>query len=223
MEKTEELATNPPDLWELILLYFEQGNSSGNYAPTTLRTWHSVFKRFLQLTMDTAIEKKLPILEIKINQWEKTHTITKAKVFPAEDWKKILQLDITPDSIVMIAYAIIGLAMAARGTEITYLNYDDVKKLLDDDGNLFYKIYFDRAKEDGPKSSERSFCFVTGKHEVHLLDIYLSAFISKEMKTGRLFRPLCKKDGKIVVKSTQPIGKNTLAQFGKKLAMLIGW
>jgi len=44
------------------------------YAPTTMRTWVSVFQAFYLHTNRGVLKNKIPIINTKLDQWEKLHS-----------------------------------------------------------------------------------------------------------------------------------------------------
>lgn len=70
-----------------LILYFKMKHEEET-APTTLRSWLSMFTKFWLHSGRGDLKAKLPIIEDSISKWEKTHTVKKSKTFTKEDLGK---------------------------------------------------------------------------------------------------------------------------------------
>jgi hypothetical protein len=57
-------------------------------APTTLRGWYSTIKMFSRHKNQGDLDKELPIINTKLDHWEKEYVTKKAKVFSKTDLRK---------------------------------------------------------------------------------------------------------------------------------------
>jgi len=60
------------------------------YAPTSLRSWLSVFQAFYLHTGCGDLKTIAPILNAKLDQWEKEYEATKVKTFTKHDLRKLI-------------------------------------------------------------------------------------------------------------------------------------
>lgn len=153
-----------------LLLYFiyKRGlfNDVGEqqHAPTSMRSWLSVFKAFWKHSGRGDLNVKLPILETKINQWEKKHIVEKAAVFAVNDLIALYAYPVTPEVLVRQVYAVIAISFAARGAELHHLLWNDVMRF--DNGTVSrYEVRFDRVKLTGAAVEGGFSSFITGKVE----------------------------------------------------------
>lgn len=77
-----------------LISYFQfshekvDGDGDPVYAPTSLRSWLSVFQAFYLHTGRGDLKKEAPIIGVKLDQWEKEHEARKAKTFTKNDLRK---------------------------------------------------------------------------------------------------------------------------------------
>ena len=79
-----------------LILYFDhahcmkkEGTDEPKYAPTSLRSWNSMFLAFYRHTGRGDLAQKIPIILSNIGKWEKTYTAKKATCFEADDISKL--------------------------------------------------------------------------------------------------------------------------------------
>lgn len=72
-------------LEEKLVKYFNNKYEEEDTAPTSLRSWLSIFTKFWLHTGRGDLKTKLPIIEANLNKWEKEHKVKKAKTFTKED------------------------------------------------------------------------------------------------------------------------------------------
>lgn len=58
-------------------------------APTSMRSWFSMFKAYWLHCHGQALEKIAPLIEINLTKWEKTYTVNKAAAFTKNQLRKI--------------------------------------------------------------------------------------------------------------------------------------
>jgi len=140
---------------------------------------------------------------------------------------------------------------AGRGMEVKAVLRSDLRKIIGDDGVAMYKGQYHRSKMTGAADTDEQYFFVTGELEIKCLDHYLSLFKADDTNDS-LWRQVLQDSGNpskwymgkqnvgksynyfltvvifhiyityhCVVSIT--IGKNTIAHFGKEIALAIGW
>ena len=97
----------------LLLQYFEEmhqkKNSEGEpqYRGTVQRSWYSMFKRFWEFVHLKKLESLIPQLNTQLGKWEKLQPpVTQARTFTEEDLSLIYGLELTPDILPLVAYAV---------------------------------------------------------------------------------------------------------------------
>ena len=134
----------------------------------------------------------------------------------------------SPDQIVKSAYAVIRLAIAARGCEVETMTTSDVLKGdFEGSSSKCYKVRATKKKRVTCQATdwERENCaLIEGANEVAVIDRFLACFSAEELaaENCRLFRKLKQlNNGKIVI-TQQLIGKNTLPKYGVDIARTLG-
>ena len=113
------------------------------YAPTTLRSWYSMFKKCLGFSGIEPVRGVDKLIEQSLSDWDKCHSLKQSSVFTKTQMKTFLETA-SNDCYWLIrkAIAIVGLAMAARGKELVGLHFGDIKKY-----DNFYKVDVVRCKQ----------------------------------------------------------------------------
>ena len=211
---------------QAVLGYFEDKHKLMNddgtprHRPTSMRSWLSIFKKFVEEVPEYNYVLPIASIEGSLSKWEKKQArIIKAKTFSPCELIRMLTLPDTPDNLPSRVYGVISTGMAGRGIEVAYLKREDIEPLVvPGSPSAFnrYEVFYERAKSEGPP--ERLSAFITGEFECGVLTRYLGHLDSfNHPRNGRLFMKLTNK-----YKPTAPIGKNTLADAGKKLAGILG-
>jgi integrase len=115
----------------------------------------------------------------------------------------------------------IGLAFAARGCELWYLEWRNVQRLANiNTGEVKFEITHSRAKSTGVPTVHTA--FISGKLEVAVLDAYEACFQLAD-RNGRYFRKLnYSKSGNRIIGTTIKVGKNPLMATTKRIATYLG-
>jgi len=185
------------------------------YAPTTLRSWFSVFQAFYLHSGRGKLKEVAPIINIKLNQWVKEHEAKKAKTFTREDLIPLFQAQNTPETLLWKAYSAIALGCAARNCEMNKMTWESVSESRSsNNGELFFEVSFYRAKPNGPKIKMSA--NIKGDLEVQAIMEYRQCF-SSEKRNGKFFKKLVTKEG-IIQGNNVNIGKNMLKNYGKAIA-----
>jgi site-specific recombinase XerD len=210
------------------LVYLEsllKEDGTPQYCPGTMKTFLGIFKSFFEMTGNGDLCALEPILKTFAKKWEKTSNPTKATPFTKENLQKLYALEDNPETILLKAYAVIAISFAARVGEMANLTFEGIKRQVDDDGEVTFRIGYQRAKRVSSGAEDWDYQLVTGHKEVKILSTYVDVF-DVASRTGRFFRKLkrCTKTWKVVpfFKKVVPIGRNTLADFSKRIAQLIG-
>ncbi len=206
-------------LYHYFLLKHELTDNDGIqlHAPTSMRSWLSMFKRWWQFTQGENLDCAL--VEVMLKQWDKRHLVSKASTFTREDLHSLYSMphDQNAELLFDKAFAIVAISFAARGCEATFLSFDDVSRVIDANSTASYVIRHERAKQSGPRINEDISCLVTGPDEVAIIDSYIAAF-AVENRTGRFWRYLKRNKAGVIYGTAAPIGKNPLSMIGKKIA-----
>jgi integrase len=213
------------DINILLIDYFQYlhnlKNEEGNnkYAPTTLRSKHSIFKLFWKMTGRGDLDYVCPIIDKNIKIWTKGYSVKKALAFTKDQliqYHSIPHLH-NPKYLTIKVYSIIAVSFAARSSEPHLINWEDVEKINDD----YYKIRYHRVKQSTSTSNIANSVLIIGAREIRILDEYVSVFQRNERR-GRFFRYL-KLDRDYNIKATDNvIGKNPCQSFGKQMATQLG-
>lgn len=214
-----------PDMNKNLISYFQfnrqKVDADGNavYAPTSLRSWLSVFQAFYLHTNRGDLKSIAPILGAKLDQWEKEYEATKAKTFTKHDLRPLFEAANTSDVLLWKTYAAIALGAAARNFEMDSLQFESsVRKATDDNGD-FYVVTFYRAKNTGVKVKTE--CNIRGELEVAAIDDYFACF-SPAQRTGKFFKVLKQQQDGTIRAQNKNVGKNTLPKYGKFIARWLG-
>lgn len=167
------------------------------YAPTTLRSWFSVFQAFYLHSNRGKLKEVVPIIHTKLNQWMKEHEVKKAKTFTKSDLLPLFDApNNTPDTLLWKAYSAIALACAARNCEMNKMTRpSSVVESRGEDGMVFFEVSFYRAKPHGPKV--RMSVNIKGDLEVQALMEYRQQCFPPQKRVDKFFKRLVLKDGVI--------------------------
>lgn len=198
-----------------------------------------MFSRFWQLTGKGDLHVLCPIIELNITSWGKTYNTRGAKALTKDDCLQLYSIPSTPANLILKFFCILALHIAARQCETTYLNWECLEVLKTTENDKCYKLSFARKIRRGTGSALPQYCIIDGEIEVlyittfycffnliiqvAIIDQYISCFALSERKSkDRRFRQLTSdRDGKIISTQKQ-VGKNTIADFGKQIAKLLG-
>jgi integrase len=241
-------------LEQQLILYFECMRSLKKkdderiprYGGTTLRGWFSMFFSFWLHTGRGNLSEKVPIIEVKIKQWENNQSVKKSAVFTKEDLIQLHALPNTPEILMLKFYSVIACAFAARGAELVDLKHSNLKRQqCMDTGDVSYKIIFSRSKNRGTvstvsKKSKKSsspinvsHLYITGSLEVKCIEKYVECFsmtscssssttTENNTKEDRLFRKLKYDElNNRICSTNQVIGKNTLSKYPRNIAAIL--
>jgi len=161
-------------LVDKLVLYFQashlalkdNGSMEARYAPTTLRGWFSMFVRFWQLTGKGNLHVLCPIIELNITCWETIYNSKVAKTLTKEDCLALYSLPSTSSNLILKCFCILALHIAGRNCETTYLTWDCLHVLHNDDNEKSYRLTFERKKRRGVASTHSQYCIITGETEV---------------------------------------------------------
>ena len=119
------------------------------YAPTTLRSKYSILKKCLGFSGIKPVRGVDKLIEQSLCDWDKSHALKQSATFSKEEVKKfIVSAENDCYWLIRKAIIIVGIAMAARGTELIALKYGDLQKF----GN-FYRVDIQRCKQKGHQST----------------------------------------------------------------------
>ena len=187
---------------------------------TTLRSIYSILKQFFVLSgRYELLEKKQPLIEKLLKQWEKEEVKKKSKTFTAGNLVRLYEAPNTTDTVLLKAYAAVAPSFAGRGKEIYGVKYNGVSRLLDDLGRAAYRVIFDPCKVDNRSTDEFS-SLITGRLEVQAIDNYRALFPGAiDPNNGHFFRRISNMS---VSWAAANVGKNSLAQMPSKIAAYLG-
>jgi hypothetical protein len=127
---------------------------------------------------------------------------------------------LTPDQLVWKVWASVIISFAGRLCEVRTLQWDNITRLVDENGNARYSVSYTRSKSTGP--IQESDAYIIGSDEVNYIDQYVSFFPPKQ-RTGRFWRYIeYSKDRSNYFGTLKVIGEHTLANFGKLAAQKLG-
>ena len=109
-----------------------------------------------------ALDKVCPLLQVNLTKWAKTDVVSPTLTlrfinfnllpYPYTQTKKSKTLTRemalsfmkdfpdTPDSLIHKAYMAVGLALAGRGKEVLALRFEDIKRLVNQDDDVAYRV-----------------------------------------------------------------------------------
>jgi len=205
------------DMEENLLAYFEtecdKKKEDGNrkYASTTLRSSTSVYVGYWLHTGRGDLHKLCPSIGSDLMKLDSKHTKKQAKVLNKEECAAILNLTATPETLLLKAWLVTSIAMAARGIESSSTEFPDIVRISSKTSEDMFKLSYRHAKDAEVKEAEPDYVFIIGVAEVRSLDEYIQCFDTEDRK-GRFFRKLTYK-GKTIKGTKQVIGHNTSAQY----------
>ena len=129
---------------ELILLnYFlarrelTDDNGDRRHGSTSMRGWYSIFKAYW-IHSDRGI-LTIPLIEAKLNQWDKLHEVEKSEIFSKNDLEKFLRMSPSGNLVLplMQVYAVLAIAFAGRGCEILPIEFEDIKRVVQSNNEVF--------------------------------------------------------------------------------------
>lgn len=208
---------------QYFLQHYEHVDENGLriYSPTTLRSWLSVLVKFWEHTGRGNLKAQYPIIETKLAQWDKAYKQTQAKVFTLHDLERLYNMPNSAELLVLKAFAVIAVSCAGRNCELCHATMNQLERIISQRSNeINYKFSFQRTKQQGVISESHS--LIVGAIEVGILDQYVGCFPIGERSSSekRLFRKLTDGDG-LIYGTNVVIGKNTLSNYGKKVAGLL--
>ena len=95
------------------------------HASTSMRGWYSMFVSYFLYIGRGSLKESVPILEAKLDQWDKTHVVNKAATFCKEDLVKFYDMENTPEKLLAKVYSVLALSFAARGCEVKFLKFEE--------------------------------------------------------------------------------------------------
>ena len=98
----------------------------------------------------------------------------------------------TPEILMYKVYVVIALSFAARGCEVKFLGFEEIRRVDNTDGTHQYFITFKRSKAIGPKEVLEA--LIVGNMELSIIDRYIALF-PLELRIGRFFRKLILQKG----------------------------
>lgn len=192
------------------------------YRATSFRSWLSIFCKFWKHCKFKDLKSLAPTLEDRIGKWEKLQNQSKqAKTFTCEELLAYYNLPNTPENLVDKVYAVIAISFAARGIEVTSVDFENVTKSIQiSTGETQIKVTYLRTKTKGIPVTE--YTLITGATEVKIIEEYENCF-QKVDKKGRYFRMLKYGiDGNKIMGTAKNIGHNTTAKTGIRIANRLG-
>eukprot|EP01035_Chromulina_nebulosa_P019217 gene19217-25068_t len=129
------------DLIKLLIDYFEE--------------------KYNEIDQSGNLKEKAPIIESNISKWEKTYNVTKSKTLTKDDLRLLHQLPNAENTLLYKVYSAIAMAFAARGCEITYLNFNQVERF-HNDNNGQYVIKYTRSKNSTVRDSDQETALILG-------------------------------------------------------------
>jgi len=216
-------SANPQnDMTTNLINYFQVSHAKKDeegdlyHAPTSLRSWFSVFLKFYLHSGRGDLKKDAPIIATKLNQWEKEYEQIKAKTFTKQD---LLPLFTAPNDTTILqwkVYAALALGCAGRTCEMDRMTWEHSISPTRDDKGDYFTVRLYRAKNSGPKVLMTF--HIRGELEMQAIKDYITCFDGKpSLKKGKLFKQLIQKASK-VVGTGRNVGRNTLGDYGKCIA-----
>lgn len=148
-----------------------------------------MFARFWQLAFNLDLKTVAPLIELRLNQWDKQETTKQADIFQREEVQRFCELPDTADNIVIKAFVVAAMSFAARGAESKGMEKTDVQRIVITDAagrpTPAYRIFYDRVKKIVAGSNLRPHTIVQDAFSVAILDRYLATF--KEDDAGGKF------------------------------------
>ena len=192
------------------------------YRATSFRSWLSVFCKFWKHCKFKELKTLVPALEDRIGKWEKLQNQSKqAKTFTGEELLTYYNMPNTPENLVDKVYAVIAISFAARGIEVTSVNFENVTKSIQiSTGETQIKVTYLRTKTKGVP--ETTYTLITWATEVRIINEYEHCYRTEDRK-GRYFRMLkYGVDGTRIMGTAKNIGHNTTAKTGIRIANRLG-
>ena len=192
-------------------------NGQASYAPTSLRTYFSMLCSFFRFAHGCELSTAARVVDVNITNWCKLYEPSKAAVFEENEVEAIYRLESTASVLQQQVVAVFSVANAGRECEIHPIEWKSVKRVKQGTASEWTFKYY-RAKKSGVM--EEKTARITGELANNIVDTYVECF-PMTIRRGRFFRKLQLKDSSIVG-TNRNVGINTLSNYGKNLASLIG-
>ena len=129
-----------------------------------------------------------------------------------------------PETVLICAVTDVRIAVAGRGIEAHEMMAPDIKKTTIHNSPC-YIVKSVKCKQTSSTVAgwdPKNTAFITGEMEIAALDQYLACFTPQQLvdPNYRLFRKL-KMVQRTLTVTNQVVGKNTIAQYGKRIATLL--
>jgi len=168
---------------------------SETYAVSTLWHVYAILNKYMKVFKSVNLNECI-ILKDYLKELERTHNPKKSAVFSRHDIDNFLLLDDNDDTILLKAILIIGVYGLLRKTELTELQFCDIKKT-----ETHYVINIKQSKTD---QAQKGFKFFIEGDDMSYITKYMDCF-SADKKSGRFFRKMSNKKG-----TNRGLGKNTI-------------
>lgn len=143
--------TSAKDIRDKLLLYYNNQfnlrdeDNDRIYSGSTIRGWHSIFKKWMRYLGYGELDTEMPILLDRLKFFEKQQKIAKARAFTKENLVALYHFPDTEETILLKAYAVIAVSFAARGCESFAFQWQDLKKI-----ETGYIVSYRHEKTVGP-------------------------------------------------------------------------
>jgi hypothetical protein len=124
----------------------------------------------------------------------------------------------TTSTLIWKVCAIISIGFAARNIEAFQLKFEDVLKVADENGKIYFKIEHCRTKQKGAK--EKNDHIITGDIEVRCIDTYINSF-PVSTRVGCFWRRIYVENGAFIGSEKSNIGKNSFAKISIEIAVAL--
>ena len=167
---------------EKVITYFQQArlqvNEDGSplTAPTSMRGWFSVLKKWFLHMGWGCLSTKVPIVETLIGQWEKSHVVTKAKTFSVAQLVEFHGFPDDPETLLLKAYSVIGMAFAGRTCDIYDILFKEIERV-PCEGGIRYILEYDHSKRTGAKTTDARHQIITGNISLNWINNGLSLIV----------------------------------------------
>jgi integrase len=191
---------------------------SESYSPSTLWHVYAILNKYFKVYKGLNLNN-CELLRDFLKAKGKTHAVKKSDVFTEGEIDDFLNFQDNDDNITFKIILILGIHGLLRYTEITELQFADIKKV-DDNNEVMYKVIIRTSKTD--QAGNGFFFFVVGKHVSHI-DKYISCFELKN-RNGRFLRKIVNGKGTNRVIGNQmslTIGKNSVGDTPYQIATFL--
>lgn len=149
------------------------------YLTSTIWSYYSVMKTYLNLTKNIDLKEKFPHLIKLLKQWEKKDEKKKSNVFSKEEIKNYIKnCKDNPESITIKAVLSVAISGLMRTSEINELKFENIKKnIIENTKEIQFEVKINRKKQIGPKAL--SSFFITDILYTESIEKYINCFANE--------------------------------------------